>query len=392
MSQRVVIHVGCPKTGTSWIQHQLVANSDLLAELGFSYPADEHGFEQHFAATADLRDVPPQEYGMEEPGAWDRLAAVVNATPGTAIVSHELLAACTPDQVRRAVESFPSASVEVVITARDLARQIPSEWQEHIKHGFTGTLRDFVDGIRDPERPEPFARWFWAVQDLPHVAMRWAAGVGADKVTIVTIPAPGSKGTTLEERFGSAIGLDFSLLQRDEGRRNASMGIAEAELLRRLNERRHGVIAKETYHDLVRERIVQDVLGPQRVSASLRMPTADAAWVDEVTDYWLSEIPRVGYPVVGDLQDLRSTEAVADETFSDDQMIEAATRALVGALDAYDDLRDRLKELRVELGDAPPHSKVEHFKRDVVHRLERSKGGQRVLGVWRKRHQRPPAG
>ena len=40
MSKRVLLHVGTPKTGTSYLQHVLFHNRRALREHGISYPAD----------------------------------------------------------------------------------------------------------------------------------------------------------------------------------------------------------------------------------------------------------------------------------------------------------------------------------------------------------------
>ena len=50
------------------------------------------------------------------------------------VVSHEILAGAGPESVARAMASFPDHEVHVVLTARDLGRQIPAEWQERVKH------------------------------------------------------------------------------------------------------------------------------------------------------------------------------------------------------------------------------------------------------------------
>ena len=66
------------------------------------------------------------------------------------IVSHEILATASRQQVRRALESFGDAEVHVVLSARDLVRQIPAEWQENVKHRRTLGYRAFLDTITDP--------------------------------------------------------------------------------------------------------------------------------------------------------------------------------------------------------------------------------------------------
>ena len=80
-------------------------------------------------------------------GTWARLAATSRSSPApTAVLSSELLAAATPAQARAAVASFGDAEVHAVLTVRDLARQLPSGWQEQVKHRQTMSLDQFVAG------------------------------------------------------------------------------------------------------------------------------------------------------------------------------------------------------------------------------------------------------
>ncbi len=90
MSKRVLLHVGTPKTGTSYLQDVLFRNRRTLAAAGILYPADR--FDAHFLAALDLMRLPWGGLEDEAIGAWDRLAAQVRGLDGTAIISHEILA------------------------------------------------------------------------------------------------------------------------------------------------------------------------------------------------------------------------------------------------------------------------------------------------------------
>ena len=45
--------------------------------------------------------------------------------------------------------------IHVVLSARDLVRQIPAEWQENVKHRRTKTYADFLADLRDPRARHP---------------------------------------------------------------------------------------------------------------------------------------------------------------------------------------------------------------------------------------------
>ena len=53
---RVLLHVGTPKTGTSYLQDVLFRNRDHLEARGILYAADR--FDAHFLAALDLMRLP----------------------------------------------------------------------------------------------------------------------------------------------------------------------------------------------------------------------------------------------------------------------------------------------------------------------------------------------
>ena len=208
MTKRVLLHVGAPKTGTSFVQDILFSNRDALRERGILYPADRH--DAHFLAALDLMELPWGGLEREAVGAWDRLAAEVREWPDTAIISHEILGTASRVQVARAIESLGGSDTEIhiVFSARDLVRQIPAEWQENVKHRRTKTYGRFLENLRDPERSAEVAQWFWGVQEIPDVLDRWGEAVPRERVHLVTVPPPGSSPTLLWERFAGVFGID----------------------------------------------------------------------------------------------------------------------------------------------------------------------------------------
>jgi hypothetical protein len=180
VSRRVLLHVGTPKTGTSHLQDVLFRNRDLLRRQGVLYAAER--FDAHFLAALDLMQLPWGGLENEAVGAWEALAGEVReflVEPGerTAIISHEILATASRAQVARALASlgYPDIEVHVVLSVRDLVRQIPAEWQENVKHRRELPYGKFLDQVRDPDRKSAIGAWFWGVQEIPDILDRWAA-------------------------------------------------------------------------------------------------------------------------------------------------------------------------------------------------------------------------
>jgi hypothetical protein len=153
VTKRVLLHVGTPKTGTSYLQDVLFRNRRRLADAGIRYPADR--FDAHFLAALDLMRLPWGGLETEAIGAWDRLAADVRRWSGTSVVSHEILATASRAQAGRALASLghgDDAEIHLILSVRDLVRQIPAEWQENVKHRSVISYARFLEQIRDPAR------------------------------------------------------------------------------------------------------------------------------------------------------------------------------------------------------------------------------------------------
>lgn len=105
MSKRkIILHVGTPKTGTSYLQDVLHRNGRVLAEHGILYPGNR--FDAHFLAALDLMRLPWGGLETEAVGAWERLAAQVRQHRGTTIISHEILARASRAQVDTALRDL----------------------------------------------------------------------------------------------------------------------------------------------------------------------------------------------------------------------------------------------------------------------------------------------
>jgi hypothetical protein len=395
VSNRVLLHVGTPKTGTSYLQDVLFRNRERLAEAGVLYPAER--FDAHFLAALDLMRLPWGGLEQQAVGSWERLAEEVRQHPGTAIISHEILARASRAEAARALTSLghgDGTEVHVLVSARDLVRQIPAEWQENVKHREELPYRAFLEEIRDPARRTRIGSWFWAVQELPEVLDRWGADLPPEQVHVITVPPAGGPPTVLWDRFSEAFGLDGLDLDLEAERANPSMGAAETTLLRRINLVANPELEAEDYRALIREVLAHQTLSRRNRTPRLALPPDVHPWVSEVSATWSAEIERRGYDVVGDLGDLRgappTTQYVEpddpDELVVEDAALDAI-RALVlegGRLGA------RERELQAEL--AAAYRALERsylrptyrWRERTVRRLQDSGIGSRVLGGYRR--------
>jgi hypothetical protein len=336
MTRRVLLHVGAPKSGTTYLQEKCRLNAALLEEQGLTYPPTRS--KTHFLPALDLIQ---RNWGGElerAAGAWDELVAQTQKVSGDVLITHEILAAATPEQVQRAVASFPDDEVHVVYTARDLARQVPAEWQENLKHRAKVPFQRFLDRLMEPPRTRT-AAWFWRVQGLPDVLTRWGSGLPAERVHVVTVPPKGAPHELLWERFCRVLGVDPQRDYAESEAVNSSIGIAEAAMLRRLNRRLPpAVLGRDAYVDLVRNVVVRDTLSQREDMVMATVPPEHRDFFDDIAAQWRDWLEGSGVDVVGDIADLEPCwpEATPDDRLPDrpgpGKVADAAIEALAAVI------------------------------------------------------------
>lgn len=307
VARRVIIHVGTMKSGTTSLQHALFAHRERLAELGILVPGAS--WRAQVDAVWDVRGRSRSLAGDRSlEGSWDRLVAEIDAWPGTAVVSAELFAPAGADVVERVARSF--AAAEIVLSVRDLNRNLPAMWQEVVQNGEFWTWPDFLAAAH---RLRP--RWsmpdlmtgtsrFWKEQDAAAIARRWGA-VGP--VHVVTVPPPGGRPEALLDRFGGVIGFGFGDI-RTPASRNASLGVVRTEVLRRLNVelKRRGLrfpAGIRLRKHVLAKRLMRDLdVDDQRLG--LRV----APWVEKSARQQVTVLRRQGVVLHGDWADLAPVE------------------------------------------------------------------------------------
>jgi hypothetical protein len=333
MSRRVYLHVGAPKTGTTYLQDRLAANRGELGKHEIHYPLGLKS--SHFSAALDLLDISWGGIREDARGDWDSLMGRVRRHQGTVVISHEILAAAKPAQIRKAMDDLDGSEVHLVYSARDLGRQIPAEWQEGIKHRRRRSFARFLTQVQTGRRSKP-TMWFWRVQGLPDVLGRWSGGLPPEHVHLVTVPQPGGHRDTLWHRYCRAFGIDPAWAPDDAGRENVSIGTAETALLRKLNQRlKKAGLPPEDYRQLVRQRMVHETLAQRPNMTRATLPPASLPWANEVAEEWIDWIEGSGIDVVGDVDDLRTPEPADGEKWRNPDMpprpdvVDAAVDALV---------------------------------------------------------------
>lgn len=344
----VTLHVGTPKSGTTFLQRELSRNRGALREAGLLYPGSNPS---HFIEAMSLRERGFKGHHYEaSDGAWDRMAAEVNAFAGPALVSHEMIGGSERSVIQRAVDSFPGARVQVVVTCRDLGRQLPAVWQEGVKNGDTTAYADFLARGLEGWNGLSSRKGVWSGQNLAALGRRWGSVVGNENVVFVTVPPPGAATGDLWHRFSEAVGLpniDYGVPEKPG---NPSMGTVETELLRRLTTRLPEDLPWPRQSRQIKRRFAQNRLVKHHTGGSLTVPEAWRARTEEIAAEMVAEVRGGGHRVVGDLDDLKPhyKDGTDPDAVGDDQLLSLALDLLVPLV-----LADEPRPTQPEAADAP---------------------------------------
>ncbi|MPY96778.1 MAG: hypothetical protein GEU97_02060 [Actinophytocola sp.] len=364
-----------------------------LRDLGVLYP--ESNGQAHFLAAQDLRRL--DYYGVSGPkiaGAWGSVVGMVRQWDGPSIISHEMFSLADADTVRRAMRDLEGLEVHIVMTARDLARQIPAHWQEDIKNRGLLTYSDYLHSLkRIDDRVNPFfANIFWDYQSLPHVLRTWTADIPPERVHIVTAPPRDAAGKdTLWTRFARTIGIDPEQCPADVTSRNPSMGLVETNLLRRLNAKIIDEMDGPSYHNMIKHYLAVDVLAARDGSEPLQLSAEDREWVTQQAKEIVQELREAEYDVVGDLEELIPTWDPAQpsprqpDNASDAEMLEASLDALANVLFRMDEMRNELQTVQERENASPLRLAAKWAARKYPRLADKARDGLSAVGRARGR-------
>jgi hypothetical protein len=230
MARRVFVHIGLPKTATTYLQtivwgsrEQLLADGVLLPGLGRF---------DHLWTSRIVREDPRLPKASEEHRtAWERLRAEIASHDGDALITHEFFAAASAEQAKRMAEQLAPAQVHVVITARDLLGLFTASWQESLKNRGTAPMADYSREVSD----DPREVWNWRTLDLHLVLQRWSEAVAHERIHVLPLDTTAPR-DEIWHRFAGLLGLRADAYDLSQSFPNESMGVVEAEVLRRVNE------------------------------------------------------------------------------------------------------------------------------------------------------------
>jgi len=331
----VYLHLGLPKTGTTYLQQVLSNNRESLRDQGLLYPG---ALRDHFLPVQDVMQHKFRDhYDERAAGTWSPLLQELRGWQKPALISHEIMCLAQPDQIKRVIGDLADREVRVLVTARDLLRQLPAVWQEAVKNGESDTLQAFVDRVkRNADSDAAPTRGFWAYQDLPRILGRWEEFIPADRIFVVTVPPSGTAPDLLWSRAAEVLGVELSAEQVEQPTSNTSLGAAEAEFLRRVNEQVSDTLDWPIYREQIKRNVVRRLIAKGRDNRRITLRPSDAEWAVEYSQRVVATLANRRYQLVGNLEDLRSSlpdlhdGAVAE--LPEEEVVEAGVVAVAGLL------------------------------------------------------------
>jgi hypothetical protein len=333
VAHRVFVHIGAPKSGTTYLQSVLWNNRPQLAAHRVLMPGDLI-FDHELAVTAARHPKPRNPHQRRAKKTWRRLYEAIVEFDGDAVLSNEWFVWAKRAQAQEFLAELAPAEVHVVFTARSFAHQVPAAWQERLKLGVAYTFDEFLASLdRDDDR------WTWAALDPAIALPRWADPLPADRIHIVTVPPRGQDAGQLWKRMAAVLEIDPDAYDTTRTDPNESLGAETARLLQRLGPTLRSAIdadqAKWTeQYRWLRRYVGHQLLVPRggtRIRVSDEYLTAlHARAVDTV-----ESVKSAGYRIEGDLDDLVDSEVSPDsrtpESVTDAEQLDVAVD-LIGDL------------------------------------------------------------
>jgi hypothetical protein len=206
----------------------------------------------------------------------------------------------------------------------------------------------------------------------------------------VTVPPPGAGPEVLWGRFASAIGINPDGFDLDVRRANTSVGLEQAELIRRVNlELGDRLTRQGAYSALVKDGLAHDLLS-RRPGTKLSLTRDDWDFAVSHAEGMVRDLEALGVDVVGDLGDLvpqgEPPTAESPPRADLERVLEEAVAALVASLDAHDTTRHRLQQLRARTAAAPrPDPDAHPVRRTLVAASYRWRWVDRAKRAYKRR-------
>jgi hypothetical protein len=368
VTERVFLHIGLPKTGTTYLQRTLWENKAALTEAGLLLPGRHR--RRHLLASLDVRDDPKlADRAGDVDSPWADLVAEALDWDGDVLISHEFFGPASPDQVRRAVESLSGAEVHVVITAREMVGLSISRWQEYVRNGG----RRPIDRYPSDRPYDPADAWGWASFDLADILDRWGSVVAHERVHVLPMAPGAADPSELLGRFLGVLGYAEVPMRTPETRVNEGLGVVEAELLRRTTPYMEDFRSAADRGNWIRGYLATSAVMPA-IGESFRPSDERLAELEARGRRAITTLEQGGYDVVGDIRlleprDVRDRRQPGDVT--DAEQLDVAVQVIAALMTRVRELTRQQRSAAQSQEQGKTRVSVSRFVTGLISRIRK---------------------
>lgn len=324
MTHRAFLHVGPPKTGTTYLQSLLNKNRQVLRRRGLLVVQQA---KQQYEAASEITQRKPARARRVPTGVWKKLVRDVQEFDGDAVLSHERYSLANAVQNEQIRDDLGERELHVVYTLRDLTGVVSADWQESVKNGSAGTWPEFCKSIADDDG-KLLRKRTRALRSI----RAWAKVLPPERIHVVTVPPPGSPRELLWERFCEVLGVDPTGMSTEQPRGNQSLGRVEVELIRRVNELSESQLSVHDRRPELKHFLAEEALNQRPGKTRVSIDRETFATARRESRAIAKQVSKLGLDVVGDLDDLTAAEfddaPVDANEVSDAALVDAAVDAI----------------------------------------------------------------
>ena len=143
---KIIIHIGPHKTGTTAIQTHLLRNFAARKQNEYWYPNPGQWGPGHAELAWALVGLNSIQQSSEE------IISITKTAEDSGVcgilLSSEEFSRAYPDKIGALASALSDHDVHLIVTLNSVARRAVSEWQELVKHEFTGDLAKSLEIIK----------------------------------------------------------------------------------------------------------------------------------------------------------------------------------------------------------------------------------------------------
>lgn len=309
-----LLHIGPAKTGTTSLQSAFHNNRAAAREHGVHYAGS--GRQVWYAASAALGLS--HHVRSRRMGEWESLVAEVQGSDADRVViSSEAFAHADELAVAGILEAFGRDRTHVVITMRPLGDMLSSSWWQFVQGGVDRPYDQWLEGVLvDDLDGTEVTPGFWRRSRIDLLAQRWAAEIGPENVTVVSL-ADRPRDFVIRT-FEELVALPPGTLVPAEGESNTTLPYPVLELAREFNEvlKREGEKGKRKVHltRMAAYNMVKRHSDQLTDRARIETPAWAVERAGQIAGEMNDRIRALGVNVIGDLDALTRPSRPAPES------------------------------------------------------------------------------